>query len=181
MKHNFKKLEIWKNARRLVKLVYQVSSNFPKEEMYGLTSQIRRAAVSMPSNISEGCGRNSDQQLIHFLGIAIGSNCELETQLYLAYDLEFIDETLFEETRQPVEELRKMMVGFAGRLVSEGRDWERGDRCAARGQTGRGETERPLRFQRSDWETERGETASLTEERGQNVCVSCLPSDCLTV
>ena len=79
MRHNFLNLEIWKRSRHLVKRIYIISKRFPNEEKFGLTSQLRRAAISVPSNISEGCGRGSDPQLIHFLDVAIASLCELET------------------------------------------------------------------------------------------------------
>ena len=83
MRHNFKALEIWKRSRKLVKNTYLTTKTFPSEEKFGLVSQINRSAVSIPSNIAEGCGRGTDAQLVHFLDIAIGSNCELETQFYL--------------------------------------------------------------------------------------------------
>jgi len=79
MRHNFLHLEIWKRSRKLVKIIYQTSKSFPSEEKFGLTSQIRRAAVSVPSNIAEGCGRDTDPQLKNFMNIAIGSICEVET------------------------------------------------------------------------------------------------------
>ncbi len=119
MKHNFKRLAIWQKAREFVKSVYEISRQFPKEEQYGLTAQIRRAAVSIPSNIAEGCGRSTNKQLVHFLGISTGSSCEVETQLYLAHDLEFIDEAELKETLLQSEELRKMIVGFSNRLTSD--------------------------------------------------------------
>lgn len=91
MKHNFKNPEIWKRSRALVKVIYEETNNFPSEEKFGLTLQVRRATVSVASNIAEGCGRGTDKQLAQFLNISIGSLCELETQIYLANDLEFID------------------------------------------------------------------------------------------
>ena len=116
MKHNFKKLEIWKRSRLFVRDIYQVSKRFPREEMYGLTSQIRRAAVSTPSNIAEGCGRNTSAQLIHFLNISIASNCEVETQLYVSYDLEYINETEMKQLTQEASEIRRMIVRFQDKL-----------------------------------------------------------------
>lgn len=74
MRHNFLHLEIWKRSRKLVKLTYNATKSFPNEEKFGLTSQMRRAAVSIPSNIAEGCGRDTDAQLKHFIGNAIGSH-----------------------------------------------------------------------------------------------------------
>ncbi len=84
-----KDLEVWKVSRQYVLDIYKMTSLFPQDEMYGLTSQIRRSAISIPSNIAEGCGRRSNKELIQFLYIAIGSLSELETQLLIASDLDF--------------------------------------------------------------------------------------------
>lgn len=83
MQHNFKNLEIWKKSRALAKDIYILTSELPESEKYGLINQMRWAAVSVPSNIAEGCGRSTDKYFARFLGIAIGSISELETQLYL--------------------------------------------------------------------------------------------------
>jgi four helix bundle protein len=88
----YKDLDAWIKTRCLTKEVYAVTMSFPKEELYGLTSQIRRSAVSIPSNIAEGYGRQYKKETIHFLHIARGSIYELETQLYVAFDLSFISE-----------------------------------------------------------------------------------------
>ena len=88
-------LEVWKYSRELVKLVYLLTKHFPKEEIYGLTNQIRRCSVSVPSNIAEGIGRQSNKETIHFLYIAKGSLQEVETQLYLSFDLGYISEVEF--------------------------------------------------------------------------------------
>ena len=88
MKHEFRDLKIWQKARTLNKDIYKVSKTFPKEELYGLTSQIRRASISVPSNISEGSGYDSDAQFLRYLYIALGSLCEVETQLYLSSDID---------------------------------------------------------------------------------------------
>jgi len=81
--HKYKEMEVWKRSVRLAKDIYVVSNKLPKEEVYGLKSQIRRSAVSVPSNIAEGCGRNSNKQFVQFLQIAQGSLSELDTQEYL--------------------------------------------------------------------------------------------------
>jgi len=112
MRHNFKNLEIWKKSRALVKEVYHLTNDFPSEEKFGLTLQIRRSSISVPSNIAEGCGRGTDKQLIQFLNISIGSLCELETQIYLANDLEFIDNQVNNKIIQEIAEVRKMVMGF---------------------------------------------------------------------
>ena len=116
MKHNFKKLDIWKKGRVLVKVIYNVTKVFPDDEKYGLTSQMRRCAVSIPSNIAEGCGRNTDKDLSRFLHIAIGSICELETQLYLSHDVGYIDEKETDKLIVQVEEIRRMITGFIKKL-----------------------------------------------------------------
>ena len=112
MKHDFLKLDFWKKSRLIVKDVYLLTKNFPPEEKFGLTSQIRRAAVSIPSNIAEGCGRGSNSQFSHFLDVAMGSACEVETQLYLANDLGY---TTLSEAKLLVvrlREIRSMIIGF---------------------------------------------------------------------
>jgi len=85
-----KDLDVWKAAMELAKLVYLITSKFPKEELYGLTQQIRRSAVSIPSNIAEGAARNSRKEFIQFLHISLGSLAELETQLLLSEKLGFL-------------------------------------------------------------------------------------------
>lgn len=86
----FKNLDVWIEARKRTKVVYDSTKSYPKEENFGLTNQMRRCAVSFPSNIAEGCGRNTSKQTIHFLFIARCSLFELETQFYLSLDLKYI-------------------------------------------------------------------------------------------
>lgn len=112
MQHNFLNLKIWQFSRALVKDVYQLSKLFPSNEAFGLQSQIRRSAISIPSNIAEGCGRGSDKQLSHFLGIATGSACELHTQLLLASDLGLLKEEQVEPTISQLIKVRSMIQGF---------------------------------------------------------------------
>src|SRR5690606_27011238 len=88
---DFKKYDIWQLSHSLTVEIYQLTYNFPKEEMYGLASQIRRATSSVPTNISEGCGRTSDKEFSHFLNIALGSANETEYLLILSKDLQYID------------------------------------------------------------------------------------------
>jgi four helix bundle protein len=85
--HNFRELKIWQRSKKLVSRIYFISKDPPFEELYGLTSQIRRAVVSIPTNIAEGCGRNSDKELMRYLDIANGSAFELETLLLLSNDM----------------------------------------------------------------------------------------------
>ena len=119
MRHNFKNLKAWQKARALVKAVYEVTHLFPSTEDYGLTSQMRRSAVSIPSNIAEGCGRNTHAQLCHFLNIAVGSSCELETQVILAHDLKLLKEEPFASLTQQIEEVRRIILGFEQAIQSE--------------------------------------------------------------
>ena len=90
---NHKKLDVYKEAMRLVTLIYQVVKQLPDDEKYGLTSQIKRAAISIPSNIAEGAARKSTKELVQFLYIALGSLAEVETQLELAHELGYIDKS----------------------------------------------------------------------------------------
>ena len=115
MKHNFKNLNIWKRSRKLVKDVYLTTKTFPPEEKFGLVSQMNRAAISIPSNIAEGCGRGTDAQLVYFLDIANGSNCELETQFYLAYDIGFISEKALNKLTDEITQIRRMIISFSNK------------------------------------------------------------------
>jgi four helix bundle protein len=114
--HNFRDLKTWQKAQVLVKNVYILTKKFPKEELFCLTSQIRRAVISIPSNIAEGCGRGTNRQLIAFLDIAQGSSCELETQILLSYDLEYIDKTELDMTLSNLNEIQKMIYAFKDKL-----------------------------------------------------------------
>jgi four helix bundle protein len=113
---NFLNLEIWKRSHQVTLKVYKFTKQFPKEETYGLISQMRRSSSSVPTNIAEGCGRNSNPQLSHFLQIAIGSTSELEYQLILSKELLYIDQPLFKELHSDVTELRRMIYVFRSRL-----------------------------------------------------------------
>ena len=93
---DFRKYEIWKLSHQLTLDIYKISSTFPNSEMYGITSQIRRASASIPTNISEGCGRDSDSEFNRFLTIAVGSANETEYLLILSHDLKYIENSAFE-------------------------------------------------------------------------------------
>ena len=110
-----KDLRTWQVAIELAKSVYSTTLEFPLHERYGMVNQIRRAAVSIPTNIAEGCGRSSDAQLVHFLGIATGSNCELETQLYLAYDIGYISEQELNKFTDEIVQIRRMIIKFSSK------------------------------------------------------------------
>lgn len=107
-----KDLDVWKKSMELVTAVYQQTKPFPKEEMYGLTNQIRRSAVSIPSNIAEGAARNHIKEYVQFLYIALGSASELETQLLIAKNLNYIDEQQSGILISSNESIRKMLIGL---------------------------------------------------------------------
>lgn len=116
---SYKDLLIWQKGIEIVTDLYQLVENFPKEEQYALTSQLKRAAVSIPSNIAEGYGRNSTQSYIHFVSISRGSLFELETQLLVAQKLKFIkNETLFSNIMNQITEETKMINSFINKLES---------------------------------------------------------------
>lgn len=109
---NYTELDVWKYSRELVKLVYELTKSFPNDELYGLTNQIRRCVISVPSNIAEGVGRQSNKETIHFLFIAKGSLNEVETQLYLSFDLGYISEEELKNILEKVISNKKLINGF---------------------------------------------------------------------
>jgi four helix bundle protein len=109
MIHNFKELRVWQDAMALAKMIYQITVSFPQEEKYGLTSQMRRAAVSIPSNIAEGHTRHSTADFINFISISIGSLNELETQLLLSETLNFTDEQKTGSVKSLIDSLHKSL------------------------------------------------------------------------
>jgi len=109
---NFQDLIVWQKSMALVKLIYQHTSSFPKEEMYGLTSQMRRAAVSIPANIAEGQSRNTTGEFSQFLGIAKGSLAELQTLILLSVNLDFLTQNNSSNLLMNCEEVAKMLNGL---------------------------------------------------------------------
>ncbi|WP_295721756.1 four helix bundle protein [Mucilaginibacter sp.] len=105
-------LDVWKEARILVKLVYTSMIDFPKEEIFALQSQIKRAAISIPSNIAEGSGRNHGKDSLQFFFIARGSAYELETQFYLSFDLNFINKEVLDNLLNQLEKVRRLLAGL---------------------------------------------------------------------
>ena len=105
-------MDVWKESRQLVKLVYDATKVFPKEEIYGLTNQLRRSSCSIPSNIAEGCGRKIPNDTIRFLHIARGSLYELETQLYLSLDQEYLNQKELEAIINQLTLCKKLLNGF---------------------------------------------------------------------
>lgn len=116
--HNFKELKIWQESRKFCKLVYQTTKPFPDSEKFGLTSQIRRAVVSILSNIAEGAGRKSTKDFANFIGYSLGSSFELETQLLLASDLEFISEDELNKLLAELYPIQKMINKFYNHLTN---------------------------------------------------------------
>ncbi len=109
MKYSFENLEVWQMSRELVKEIYQLTSTFPKDEKYGLTSQLRRASVSVSSNIAEGSTRWSKKDQSRFYEIAFGSLIEVLNQLILSTDLEFLQETQLTEIRTKIDQTGRML------------------------------------------------------------------------
>ena len=113
---DFKTLAVWQKAHQLTLDIYQSTEQFPKEEHFGLTSQIRRACASIPMNIAEGCGRSSDPEFAHFLSIAMGSASELEYQLLLTRDLGLLSQVDYDRLEPALIEVKRMLNGFIRKL-----------------------------------------------------------------
>lgn len=113
---DFRTLKVWEKSHRLVLDIYEVTKPFPKNELYGITSQIQRAAVSVPTNIAEGCGKDSDAELGRFLKIAMGSSSELEYLLLLARDLSYLTDEQYNQLQTNLVEVRKMLNAFIQKL-----------------------------------------------------------------
>ena len=116
---NFKEVKVWEKAHRLTLRIYQTTSTFPREELYGLTSQIRRAGASVPTNIAEGCGRNSDAELARFLEISMGSASELEYLLLLTRDLKLLNNSDYTELTNEITEVKRMLASFIKKLRAD--------------------------------------------------------------
>ncbi|MEA5404968.1 four helix bundle protein [Arcicella sp. DC2W] len=116
--HNFKELKVWKVSIDFVTKIYEKSASFPQYEMYGLTSQLRRAALSIPSNMAEGSGRG-DKEFIRFLSISIASAFEVETQLIVAKNLKFTSESDLEILLIQIQEIQKMIHGLSRSLQAK--------------------------------------------------------------
>ena len=117
---DFRSLAVWRQSHSLVLDIYRITESFPKQELFGLTSQIRRAATSIPTNIAEGCGRDGDAELGRFLNIAKGSTSEVEYLLQLAGDLNYIKQEVQERLIQQAVEVRKMLYGLQRSLAGSG-------------------------------------------------------------
>lgn len=107
--NDFRELKVWKESMELVEKIYSTSEDFPQSELFGLTSQIKRSATSIPSNIAEGAGRNNQKEFNHFLGISSGSSSELSTQLEIAKRLNFLNEEKWNEIEAQIKYIQKMI------------------------------------------------------------------------
>ena len=116
---DFRQLKVWEKSHLLALAIYKATREFPKEELYGLTSQIRRASMSIPTNIAEGCGRNTDADFARFLQMAMGSASETEYQLILARDLEFLSKDSYEKLHNDVEEVKRMLASLLKTLRAD--------------------------------------------------------------
>jgi four helix bundle protein len=112
----FRDLFIWQKAMTLVTNTYQITQQFPNEELFGLTSQIRRSAVSIPSNIAEGYGRESQKDFLRFINFAVSSLFELQTQIEITKNINYLNETEFNNIFEKTRELEAMMIAFSKKL-----------------------------------------------------------------
>ena len=110
--HNFKELKVWQASMEISKAVFAMTRLFPSEEKFTLISQMMRSAISIPSNIAEGCGRKSNKELYQYLNISLGSCFELETQLILAKEFNYIDEANFKPLQSQLIEVQRMITGL---------------------------------------------------------------------
>jgi four helix bundle protein len=118
---DFKELRVWSKAHELTMLVYKLTRAFPRDEVYGLTSQVRRSAASIGANIAEGCGRRSDGEMARFLQIARGSASETEYHLLLAKDLGFLQQSDFQTAEQSVVAVQRMLTALVQKVQPRGR------------------------------------------------------------
>ena len=116
---DFRRLDVWHKAHAQALSIYRATDGFPNSEQYGLTSQMRRAAASIPTNIAEGCGREGDAELARYLRYSLGSASELEYQLILARDLQYLRDEAFERLTSDVTEVKRMLAGLLGRLKAD--------------------------------------------------------------
>ena len=117
-KHNFRKLTIWKEGIELVKETYNTTKIFPKTETYGLSNQMQRCAVSIPSNIAEGTAKNSDKHFLQYLETALGSAFEWETQLIISYEIGYVSEEIFKHLETKIQKIQGMLTRFMESLTN---------------------------------------------------------------
>lgn len=117
--HNFRDLEVWTKSMKLCKMFYTISKEFPKDEMFGLTSQARRSLYSIPANIAEGAGRDTDAQFSHFLNIALGSSFEFETQILIANDIGFFKNVDFNIIHSEIKHIQNMLAKLKQKIKNQ--------------------------------------------------------------
>jgi len=115
---DFRELKVWEKAHLLTLQVYGSTKNFPSDERFGLTVQLRRAAASVPTNIAEGCGRESEREIARFMRIAAGSASEVEYQMLLASDLKYIQDETYGELNHQVNEVKRMLNSYIQKLTA---------------------------------------------------------------
>jgi len=116
---NYKDLKVWQKAHQFTLQLYQATSSFPKQETYGLTSQLRRASSSIPANIAEGCGKNSQSDFAHYLNISLGSANEAEYYLILAKDLKYMPDNTFNSLSSMINEVKAMLISLITKIRSK--------------------------------------------------------------
>ena len=116
---DFRQLKVWEKSHRLCLAVYKATAAFPQQELFGLTSQLRRASVSIPANIAEGCGRSGEPELARFLRIALGSASELEYHIILSTDLCYLDKSASQQLFKQVTEVKRMLTSLIQKLTAE--------------------------------------------------------------
>lgn len=107
---DFRQLRVWEESHDLTLRIYQITKTFPKEELFALTNQMRRSCSSIPTNIAEGCGRETNKDYAHFLQIALGSSFELDYQILLAKDLQYIDENLYSALNDKIDKIKRQLA-----------------------------------------------------------------------
>ena len=113
---NYKELKVWQKSHAFTLKGYAITKSFPKDELYSLTNQLRRAASSVPANIAEGCGKNSNNELAHFLNISLGSSNETEYFLILSKDLKYLSENIFIELEDNINEIKAMLISLNNKV-----------------------------------------------------------------
>jgi four helix bundle protein len=116
---DYKKLQVWQKGHQLTLAIYKATRAFPREEMYGLTSQLRRSASSVPANIAEGCGRDTPAELVRFLYVALGSASECEYHLLLAHDLGFLDDKQYRFLSGEATQIKRMLAALIRKLRTD--------------------------------------------------------------
>lgn len=114
--NNYRDLVVWQKSMALITEIYSISKEFPSSESYGLTNQLRRSAISIPSNIAEGYGRNSTGDYKRFLQIAVGSLFELQTQIEIAFNLQYVSQTVFDNLLERTRELDRMLFSLIKKI-----------------------------------------------------------------